>query len=130
MSEEKEHEKRQTTTNIQGQVYGPVHTGSGDIHIGQLSYGTGENVLSALRSEIVARIDAASYDTIRTIIEQLSEERIQELDKVLEALKLQHLSDREIMEFLIQVQPAILEAQDHELLPRSTRDTGCPMSIR
>ena len=124
MTRKKRGEKNHSTTSFQGSVYGPVHTGSGNIRVEQLSYGAEGDVSSDLRAQLVAHIDATSYRTVNTIIEQLGTRRVQELDKVIEALEEQRLSHQEMMNLLGKVRAAVLEAQQCKLLPGPEQDAA------
>ena len=108
-------------TTFQGPVIGPVHTGSGDIRIGRLSYGTSADALEAVRDELVTRIDAASYCVVSAIVGKLSQDRIEELDEVVRALEEQRLSQREMMDLLSLAHTALLEARQRKLVPGTSQ---------
>jgi hypothetical protein len=124
MTRKKQGERGHSTTSFQGSVCGPVHTGTGDIRVEHLSYGTEGDISSDLRAELTARIDATSYRTVNTIIGQLGTERAQELNRVIEALEEQRLSHQEMMNLLGKVRAAVLEAQRFNLLPGPEHDTA------
>jgi hypothetical protein len=104
-------------THFHGEVKGPVHTGSGDIRIDQLTYGADEQTLAQLQADLIARLDAAQYQVVTAIVTQLRADKLQELQVLLASLEQIQLSQQEMAHWLIAVRPALVEASEKKLLP-------------
>ncbi len=104
-------------THFHSEVKGPVHTGSGDIHINQLTYGTDEQTLAQLRADLIGRMDATQYQVIAAIVNQLRAERVQELLVLLASLERVQLSQQDMVEWLAKLRPTLVEADKKGLLP-------------
>jgi len=104
-------------THFHGEVKGPVHTGSGDIRIDQLTYGANEQAITRLRVDLIARLDAAQYQVVTGIVNQLRAEKVQELQTLLASLERIQLTQEEMSHWLAALRPALAEARDKGVLP-------------
>lgn len=104
-------------THFHGEVKGPVHTGSGDIRIDQLTYGTDEQALFQLQADLIARLDATQYQVVFTVVNQLRAEQVQELQALLANLERIQLTQEEMAHWLTTLRPTLAEAAEKRLLP-------------
>ena len=104
-------------THFHGEVKGPVHTGSGDIYIDTLSYGTDEQAISQLREDVLARLDAAQYQIVTDVVGQLRADQLQELQVILASLDQLKMSQQEAAQWVTALRPALIEAEEKKLLP-------------
>jgi len=109
-------------TSFHGPVYGPVHTGSGDIHVEQSAYATDEESLARLRAGLIASVDVTRYPALAFIIARLKAGQIREVGELLAALEKTQLSQSEIARFLTTLSPALAEAREKGVLPADTPD--------
>jgi len=118
-------EKSKNLTSFHGPVYGPVHTGEGDIQIEQLNYknNTDERFLAALRLELLQHMDVASDHMAKAILDQLSKERLLELNQIYAALEVQHIANQEMIEILSRLNSSIAETTPNKVFPNSTFNT-------
>lgn len=106
-------------THFHGEVKGPVHTGSGDIRIDQLTYGADEQALAQLQADLIARLDAAQYQVVTVIVTRLRAAQVQELQVLLAGLEQIQLTQQETAHWLTTVRPALAEAGEKGVLPVS-----------
>ncbi len=111
--------KIQNTTNIHGPVYGPVHTGSGDINIQNVA---DESSHATLHSELLQRMDTTNSDLIE-LLEQLSSERLLEIKQLYDVIETHHVTDQEIKDFLSQLRTLIISINNQKTPSDSTPDT-------
>ena len=111
------------TTHFHGEVKGPIHTGSGDIHIEALSYGTDEQAITQLREDVLARLDAVQYQVVTNIVAQLRADQLQELQVILVGLDQLRLSQQEAIQWVAALRPALIEAEEKKLLPAASAST-------
>ena len=118
MTKRKDKSRQSThTTQFHGPVRGPVHTGSGDIRIGDLSYGVSEQGLAQLRDQLITALDAARYQVVTTVIERLQAERLQEVQEMATSLEQAQLAQQDAAQFLTTLRQALVEAQQRAVLP-------------
>ena len=110
--------KTSNTINF-GNIQGPVHVGSGDIHIDQINYSTTNENKATLQEEILQRIDniaVNSAETMGIIIDQLNNQQLAEINHAYNLLENHQLLEKDIMQILSELQ-TVIEKIDDKAIP-------------